>query len=162
MLTVTPPENVNRIVPSCIPLPKDFCTAQETISPSTVQQSTTAFSTTAITTLTKSPTNTVTSTVSLVKSSTAHFTTTATSSASVTTNFGVFVTSNPQQPDQQSPTSSLSVSSEGIIYSLIASVIVLALFVVILAIFLTLRFHRRFRHPKAPLQNDSRQRSEKS
>ena len=164
ILTVTPPENVNQIIPSCIPWPRDFCDAQESISPTTVHQSVTVFSTT---TLTKSSsiftTSITTSTVSLEESSTTKFTTTtATSSASDTSRTGVLVTSDPQQPDQQSSASSSSVSSEGIIYSLIASVIALALFIVILATFLTLRFHRRCQYSKTPLQNDSRQRSKES
>ena len=152
MLTVTPPANVNQIFPSCVPWPGHLCAAQENVSPSTVQESTTAKSLTV-------STNTTTSTVRPGESSTVYFTITTTT-ASITTTTGVFATSNPQKPDQQSSTANFSFSSEGIIYSLIASVVVLALFIVVLAIFLTMRFHRRCQDSKTSLQGDPRPRSE--
>ena len=147
VLIVALPENVNQIYPSCIPWPKNLCPAQESISPSSVQQSTTVFSRTA------SPSPIVAGDSSTMNSAPV-------SSASVTTSANVFATPNPQQPNQQT-SSSPAISSEGIIYSLIGSVIVLALFIVIIAIFLTLQFHKRYQRSKTSLDNDARHRSEK-
>lgn len=160
MFTAMPSESVNQIYPSCVPWPRNLCPTQ--LSPSSVQQSTTAFSTniktsTPLTTFSYTTTTIMNSMVS-AKSPTIHLTpTTTTSSASITTTNGISVTSDPPEPDQ-APSNS-NISSEGIIYSLIGSVIVLALFIVLLAIFLTVRLHRRCQHSKTP-KNDPRQRSE--
>ena len=152
MSTVTPPENVNQILPSCVPWPGQLCPAPEIVSSSDALQPTTVLNRTAVM-ITASPTTAVTTTTTptiIGESSTA------TSSMGV----DVVVTSNPQEPNQQ-PSSS-TISSEGIIYSLIASVIVLALSIAMLAIFLILRFHRRYQHSKKSPENDARERSKKS
>jgi len=56
-----------------------------------------------------------------------------------------------RDPAQQS--SSSDSLSEGIIYSLVGSVVILALFVVVLATFLMLRFYRRRKESNAPRRN---------
>lgn len=160
VLIVTPPDDVNQILPSCVPWPKRLCPAPEIVSLSSVLQPTAVLhGTPVMVTASPSPTTFTTTTTATAPTIIGESSiSTATVASSMVVN--VVVTSNPQEPNQQS--SSSTISSEGIIYSLIASVIVLALSIVMLAVFLTLRFHRRYQHSKKSPENDARERSKKS
>ncbi|XP_065899786.1 ephrin type-B receptor 3-like isoform X2 [Dysidea avara] len=125
--------------PLCTQWPESLCPRQDvmpTLIFATSQEITT--------------TNTTATTANTVVTSVISPTVTTTANT-ITTSTKLLPSSVVRDPAQQSSTSNSL--SEGIIYSLVGSVIILALFVVVLATFLMLRFYRRRKEVNATRRN---------
>ena len=128
----------------CTQWPESLCPRQDvmpTSVPITSQEITTAVTTADAVVITSRTSD----------SSTSVILQTVTTTKNVTTSTRPLPSGVVRDPAQQS--SSSDSLSEGIIYSLVGSVVILALFVVVLATFLMLRFYRRRKESNAPRRN---------
>ena len=128
----------------CTKWPESLCPRQDvmpTSVPITSQEITTAVTTADAVVITSRTSD----------SSTSVILQTVTTTKNVTTSTRPLPSGVVRDPAQQS--SSSDSLSEGIIYSLVGSVVILALFVVVLATFLMLRFYRRRKESNAPRRN---------